>query len=394
MRKVASILLFMLMLTTCCNRVSQHERILSDIDSLTATDADSARKMLLNLSQEMEGADADTKAYYNLLRVKADERAKKEHTSDSLICAVAEYFEQYDPNGHLAEAYFYAGLVNSSLQNGEKALLCFQKALLCDEENASPYLKSHCYQQIGYIYQRNGLLEDALGMQQLAYFYFKEMGDTLGERHSSEDIQSIKEMQNDSSLAAEPQASVMMRIQKLHTQAKNQVLNNKNVQLEAENTKERQFIWIVSISALIIVVVATLLVLHLRKRRAIRKEEAAEIFLSSRSKRQFYDKDINQVLTTHIYNNKVLKDADWKKIEEGLLKAFPSFRERLYALYPLSDTEYRICMLIKLEVSPTNIAKLMAIGNSAVSQNRLRMQQKVFDGEGTAKDWDKFILSL
>ena len=146
MRKVASILLFMLMLTTCCNRVSQHERILSDIDSLTATDAVSARKMLLNMSQEMEGADADTKAYYNLLRVKADERAKKEHTSDSLICAVAEYFEQHDPNGHLAEAYFYAGLVNSSLQNGEKALLYFQKALLCDEENASPYLKSHCYQ--------------------------------------------------------------------------------------------------------------------------------------------------------------------------------------------------------------------------------------------------------
>jgi predicted transcriptional regulator len=51
-------------------------------------------------------------------------------------------------------------------------------------------------------------------------------------------------------------------------------------------------------------------------------------------------------------------------------------------------------MLIKSEVSPTNIAKLMAISNSAVSQNRLRMQQKVFDGEGTAKDWDNFILSL
>jgi hypothetical protein len=51
-------------------------------------------------------------------------------------------------------------------------------------------------------------------------------------------------------------------------------------------------------------------------------------------------------------------------------------------------------MLIKMEVSPSDIAKLMAMGPSAVSQNRLRMQQKVFNGEGTAKDWDKFILSL
>ena len=384
----------MLILTTCCNKVSQYERILADIDSLTATDADSARQMLLNMNQEMENADSTTKAYYNLLRVKADEKVKKEHTSDSLIGAVVEYFEQHDPNGHLPEAYFYAGLVNSSLQNGEKALLYFQKALLCDEESTTPYLKSRCYQQIGFIYLRNGLLDDALSMQQLAYFYCKEMGDTLGMRYSSENIQTINDLKSDSSRATQPKADVMMRIQKLHAQARSQVLNNMNVQLEAENSKERQFIWIVSISALIIVVVATLLILHLRKRRAIRKEEAAEIFLSSRSKRQFYDKDINQVLTTHIYNNKVLKDADWKKIEAGLLKAFPSFKERLHALYPLSDTEYRICMLIKLEVSPTNIAKLMAIGNSAVSQNRLRMQQKVFDGEGTAKDWDKFVLSL
>jgi hypothetical protein len=132
----------------------------------------------------------------------------------------------------------------------------------------------------------------------------------------------------------------------------------------------------------------------LRKQREIRKEEAAEIFLSSRSKRQFYDKEIKQLLTTHIYNNKVLKDADWKKIETGLLKAYPTFKEKLFTLYPLSDTEYRICMLIKMEVSPSNISKLMACSNSAVTQNSLRMQQKVFDGEGAAKDWDNFILSL
>lgn len=90
----------------------------------------------------------------------------------------------------------------------------------------------------------------------------------------------------------------------------------------------------------------------------------------------------------------MLKDSDWKKIEAGLLKAYPAFKEKLLGLYALSDTEYRICMLIKMEVSPSNIADLMAISKSAVSQNRLRMQQKVFDGEGTAKDWDKFVLSL
>lgn len=393
MRKIASILLFMLILTTCCKKVSQYEHVLVDIDSLTTTDADSARQRLLLMSREMENADEDTKAYYNLLRVKADELAQKSHISDSLICSVAEYYQQHDPNGHLPEAYYYVGCVNSSLQNGEKALLFFLKALLCDSTQITPYIKNRCYAQVGHIYMRNGLLREAHEMQQLAYFYCKEAGDTLGMQFCNDDIQTIKEMQQDSTLAI-PKADVMMRIQKLHAQAKSQVLNDMNAQLEAENSKERQFIWIVTILALIVVVSATLLVLHLRKRREIRKEEAAEIFLSSRSKRQFYDKDINQLLTTHIYNNKVLKDSDWKKIEAGLLKAYPTFKEKLLGLYALSDTEYRICMLIKMEVSPSNIADLMAIGKSAVSQNRLRMQQKVFDGEGTAKDWDKFVLSL
>ena len=160
----------MLMLTTCCNEVSQHERVLSDIDSLllqpglTTAGADSARQMLLHMSQEMEDADEDTRAYYNLLRVKADERAKKKHVSDSLICTVVQHFEQHDPSGHLPEAYYVAGCVNSYLQNGEKALLYFQKALLCDSTRTTTFLKSRCYAQVGHIYMRNGLLQEALEM--------------------------------------------------------------------------------------------------------------------------------------------------------------------------------------------------------------------------------------
>lgn len=394
MRKIAFFLTLMLMLTTCCTRMSQHERILADIDSLTETDADSARRMLMNMKDVMKDAQPDTKAYYDLLRVKADDKAHLQYTSDSLITSVVNYLEKRDKHDHLPEAYYYVGRVNTDLQNGEKAILFFHKALLADSLNEHTRLKSRCYAQIGYIYLRNGLLDEALDMQQLAYFYCKEIGDTLGMRYSSEDIQTIKGLKNDSSITILPKTALMARVQKLHAQAQSQILSTQKTRLEEENSKERLFIWVVSIVALVVIAIAIWFVIRLRKQRALKKEEAAEIFLSSQSKRQFYDKDINQLLSTYIYKNKALKEADWKQMEERLLEAFPTFKERLFALYPLSDTEYRICMLIKMEVSPSNIAKLMAIGNSAVSQNRLRMQQKVFDGQGTAKDWDKFILSL
>lgn len=100
MKKIAFLLtLLTLILTPCCNRMSQYERILADIDSLIGTDADSARNMLLRMDGDMKDANEDTRAYYNLLLVKADEWAKKEHASDSLINTVVEHFEKHDPNG-------------------------------------------------------------------------------------------------------------------------------------------------------------------------------------------------------------------------------------------------------------------------------------------------------
>ena len=395
MRQVAFILTLMLMLTTCCNSGSQHERILTDINHLTLTNADSARQMLINMSDEMESATEDEKAYYQLLTVKANDKAFIKHTSDSLICHVAEYFEQHPENGHLPQAYYYVGRANSDMQNGEKALFYFQKALLVDSTHITKTLKIRIYAQMSNIYLRNGLFEEAISTLQLARFYCQEIDDTVGMRYCTEDIAAAIEMQKDTSLQAASKAGIMLRIQNLNTQIKNQLLNDRNIQLEKKNSQEQFFIWTISIIALLAIAAATWAAFHLHNQRMRRKEERKTEFVpSSQNKRKFYDKEVSQLLETHIINNKVLKNADWKSVEERLLFVFPNFKEKLFSSYHFSDTEYRICMLIKMEVSPSDIAKLMAMGPSAVSQNRLRMQQKVFNGEGTAKDWDKFILSL
>lgn len=391
MRKTALSLILLLMLTTCCtNRRSQHERILADIDSLTETDADSARRMLMDMSNEMEEAPEGIKAYYDLLTVKADDKAHQKHTSDSLICKVASYFEKHPKTGHLPEAYYYVGRVNVDTQNGEKALLYFQKALLEDSIHVTTRLKSRIYAQLGYIYLRNGLLEEAIGMQQLANFYCRQIGDTLGMRYTTEDIQTINALMKDSTIKKMPKTETMIQVQKLNSQVKSQILRDRNARLQQEQAEERTIVWIsISIATFLLIVGA--FVLYKRKNATSASTDKTQPPLT---KRQFYDKDISEMLTTHLYNNKVLKTADWKLIEERLLQAFPTFRDSLYSLYSLSETEYHICMLIKLEVSPSNMAKLMATGTSTISQSRLRMQQKVFNGQGTAKDWDNYVLSL
>ena len=386
MRRTVLSFILLIILTTCCTRRGrQYDAVLADIDSLTEVEADSARKRLAALKPQMEGVKESTRAYYDLLCVKAADKAKVKHTSDSLICEVARYYEAHPKSGHLPEAYYYVGRANSDMQNGEKALIYFQKALLEDSIHVTTRLRSRVFAQMGYIYLRNGLLEDAINMQQLAHFYCEQIGDTLGMRYSAEDIETIRAMSKDLPVSEYSKNEMRAKVQRLNTLVKNQILSSENSKLQSENEEKEHLVWVITLSAVVVAAALVALLLTLRHRRKKQDVPTAQ---------RFYDKDVDHLLTTHIYNNKVLKTADWQVIEERLLASFPTFRDRLYSLYNLSETEYHICLLIKAEVSPSNMAKLMATGNSTISQNRLRMQQKVFNGEGTAKDWDKFILSL
>ena len=386
MRRTVLSFILLIILTTCCtHRGRQYDAVLADIDSLTEVEADSARKRLAALKPQMEGVKESTRAYYDLLCVKAADKAKVKHTSDSLICEVARYYEAHPKSGHLPEAYYYVGRANSDMQNGEKALIYFQKALLEDSIHVTTRLRSRVFAQMGYIYLRNGLLEDAINMQQLAHFYCEQIGDTLGMRYSAEDIETIRAMSKDLPVSEYSKNEMRAKVQRLNTLVKNQILSSENSKLQSENEEKEHLVWVITLSAVMVAAALVALLLTLRHRRKKQDVPTAQ---------RFYDKDVDHLLTTHIYNNKVLKNADWQVIEERLLASFPTFRNRLYSLYNLSETEYHICLLIKAEVSPSNMAKLMATGNSTISQNRLRMQQKVFNGEGTAKDWDKFILSL
>lgn len=88
------------------------------------------------------------------------------------------------------------------------------------------------------------------------------------------------------------------------------------------------------------------------------------------------------------------KAAEWKEIEDQLKRVYPGFANNLNALCRMSDTEYQVCLLTKLNAAPGEIATVLCKDVSSVSSIRSRLYQKVFDRKGGAKDWDKFIHSL
>lgn len=108
----------------------------------------------------------------------------------------------------------------------------------------------------------------------------------------------------------------------------------------------------------------------------------------------FFESDYYQELHRRILSGHNLPADDWNELDQRLKTVYPGFSSKLRSLHRLSETEYRVCLLIKLRISPNEMAVLLNRSQSAISTIRSRLFQKVFGRKGGAKDWDSFILSL
>ena len=103
--------------------------------------------------------------YYDLLTVKARDKAYITHTSDSLILSVIDYYRSHDSE-HLPEALYYGGRVYSDLGDYPTALTYFQDAL-----DVTP---ADDINLLGRLNSQTGRLLNAIRQYRLATPYLKE----------------------------------------------------------------------------------------------------------------------------------------------------------------------------------------------------------------------------
>lgn len=89
-----------------------------------------------------------------------------------------------------------------------------------------------------------------------------------------------------------------------------------------------------------------------------------------------------------------MESEDWKQLEQVVNSVYTSFTERLFSLYPMSEQDYHVSLLIKVRMQPKDIGILTVHSKESVSTTRSRLYQKVFGRKGSSKEWDDFILSL
>ncbi len=108
----------------------------------------------------------------------------------------------------------------------------------------------------------------------------------------------------------------------------------------------------------------------------------------------FFQSDYYINIRKDIASGKILSDEEWKEMERQVNSVYPNFTHNLFGLIKMSDVEYKVCLLLKIRMTPKDIAATLCKEPSSISTVRSRLYMKIFKKKGSSTDWDNFIYTL
>ena len=109
----------------------------------------------------------------------------------------------------------------------------------------------------------------------------------------------------------------------------------------------------------------------------------------------FKKSEIHQIIQHEIEDGSyTLQDSHWKDLEKTVNEIYPNFTNNLNSFYEVSDHELKVCLMVKIGISPTYIAKFTNHSKEAINSTRGRLYAKVFKKSASAPKWDDFIKTL
>jgi len=93
------------------------------------------------------------------------------------------------------------------------------------------------------------------------------------------------------------------------------------------------------------------------------------------------------------YANRELPSADeWEEFQTMMDALYSSFVQQLVSVFHLSTQEIHVCLLVKAQFKPMEIAILTAHSKEAISSTRRRLYKKITGKSGTPEQLDKLIM--
>ncbi|TWV11320.1 hypothetical protein FQ707_10965 [Bacteroidaceae bacterium HV4-6-C5C] len=123
----------------------------------------------------------------------------------------------------------------------------------------------------------------------------------------------------------------------------------------------------------------------------IKAEREKQTILQQRLKSSVFYLKFYQLAKSH---QKASND-DFRQLIQLVDETYSNFTHRLIELCPyINEKEIRICLLIKIGLTPTQISDIICSSNSGVSMIRQRLYMKIFQLKGKPDEFDKKIMEF
>lgn len=198
------------------------------------------------------------------------------------------------------------------------------------------------------------------------------------------------------------------RLLQQHARYQEQLSRKEIGRLHHVNWRQLQVLVVVTTISLLVVAVLLLVVRLYRQQRVIlrfkveRLRQWREEWLAKgQTERRQVAVEVSRTDVSTRISHKLngadgspMTDQDWNDLETEILRFFPHFKERLFALCRLSAHDYHVCLLLKLGVKPSGIARLTFHSDEAISSSRRRLYFRATGQKGAPADWDGLIDAL
>ncbi len=168
MNRSSSIITFLIVIfgsLASCHWNPPYDEKLAEIDTLTLSNPDSAIALLSNIDVT-DFSDAD-RFYYDMLCLKAVDKAGYTISSDSGVVDMVSYFESHDER-KLPEAYYYAAKAYQGMNDAPQAIAYFQKVFNQPLDSTNKLLSNALFHS-GLIFRQQLLREASVDMFERSY---------------------------------------------------------------------------------------------------------------------------------------------------------------------------------------------------------------------------------
>lgn len=184
---------------------------------------------------------------------------------------------------------------------------------------------------------------------------------------------------------------------------------NKELKLKNQQEKSKTTIFVITSILLATILISTIMLYRKRFEIINLKIEKLKIINSGikENKAKPTDDKIRKINSSEIYKtiqkkisaysekNENLSETEWDELDNVVNSVYENYTEKLHNIYnKMSSFEYRVCLLIKINISPVNISHLTNHSKESISSVRRRLYYKAFNRKGSPADWDEIISSL